>query len=55
MVSYLNMLLEELPIVMEEGRHGVFGQDVAAHLCLHESKVLGNVLLVFPKVKQIYF
>ena len=35
---------------MQEGSHGVFGQDVVADLLLHETKMFGNVLLVLPVI-----
>lgn len=40
------MLLQEFPVVVEQGSDGVFGQHVIANLLLHEAKLLGYVLLL---------
>lgn len=40
-----DMLLQELAVVVQQGRDGVFSQDVIADLGLHHPKLLGDVLL----------
>lgn len=41
-----DVLLQEFPVVVEQGSDGVFGQHVIANLLLHEAKLLGYVLLL---------
>ena len=40
-----DVLLQELAVVVQQGRDGVFGQDVVANLGLHHPELLGDVLL----------
>lgn len=40
-----DVFLQELPVVVQQGGDGVFGQHVVADLLLHEAKLLGYVLL----------
>ena len=42
-----DVFLQQLPVVVKEGRDGVLGKDVVSDLLLHESKVLGNVFLKY--------
>ena len=39
------MLFQELSVVVQQCRNGILRQNVIADLLLHESKVLGDVLL----------
>lgn len=40
-----DVLLQELAVVVQQGRDGVLGQHVVADLLLHEAELLGDVLL----------
>ena len=42
-----DVFLQQLPVVVKEGRDGVLGKDVVSDLLLHESEVLGNVFLKY--------
>lgn len=39
------MLLQQLTVVVKQGRDCVFCQDLVADLRLHDGELLGNVLL----------
>lgn len=40
-----DVLLQQLPVVVQQGGDGVLGQHVVADLLLHEAELLGDVLL----------
>lgn len=44
-LSFGDVLLQQLAVVVQEGGYGVFCQDVIANLGLHHAKLFGDVFL----------